>query len=147
LSWFLGPPKVKNGFYELPHLPESWVRIDPGTADSAFRFRDDGSTISANSVCGQYQDLTLEELSKTLMFGLAEPKFEEMEKIAVDGLPGLRRTISGKMSETAVTVSFSILRSPQCVYDLLLVARSEAFSAHLPTYTNLVAGFREMREP
>jgi hypothetical protein len=124
-------------------LPKVWDKTDPGLADIAFRNRDDHSTISLNSVCDQYQDLTVEELSKTLMLGLEDSEVISTEEIIVNSLRGLTTSIAGEADGVSVVVSISILRSPRCVYDFMLVARRVAFEQHRPTFINLVQSFRE----
>lgn len=143
----LGPANVKSDAYDLPALPESWTKTDPGTADVAFRYAGDRSTISLNSVCNQYQDLSLVELTKSLMLGLDDTKLINQEKLMINGLPGLSTTTSGKMGAVGITVSLTVLRSTNCVYDFMLVTRDEAFAIHQQTYIKMVQGFRERGHP
>ena len=143
VSLLFGPPNVKSGQYALITLPKPWTKIDPGTADTAYQNQSDRATISLNSVCHQYQDQSLDELAAGLQLGLTDFHVHNVEKHAVDGLPALRTTLSGRVDDAEVTVSYTVLRSADCVYDFILVARPETFAQHQQTYIDLVQAFHE----
>ena len=113
----------------------------------AYQFAADHATISLNSVCGQYQDQTLDDLSKGVALGLAKPHTTAVQKLEIAGFPALRTTTEGLAGAIPVTVLLTVLRSDRCVYDFLLVARKEQFVQHVPAYASTVAGFRENPTP
>jgi len=142
----LGPSRVKSDEYVWAKPPSSWDRIDPGTADVVFQQKEDRATISLNTVCDQYQDQTLVELSKSLMLGLDDSEVKAVENVEAGGLPGLRTTIAGKMAAEPIVVSMTVLRSTRCVYDFMLVARPEAFTRHRQAYVDLIQALQVRRD-
>lgn len=147
LSLLFEGPSVKSQGYVLEPPPLPWHKIDAGTADLAFQRSDDRSTISLNSVCGQYQDQTLEDLTKSVGLGLTDSRVATVEKLDMDGSPALKTTVEGNLQSASVTVSLIVLRSTQCVYDFMLVARRESFLRHERAVADLVSGFREGTKP
>lgn len=147
LSMLLAPPKVKSDGYEFAALPAPWRKIDAGTSDLAFQHPADHSMISVNSVCGQYQDQTLDDLTKGMKLGLAATRVSAVDKLTVNGFPAQRTTMEGTMSAVPVTISLTVLRSERCVYDFMLVARNAQFAAHRQSYEDAVDGFSEEPRP
>jgi hypothetical protein len=147
LAMLFDAPKVKSEGYIFASPPPPWRKIDAGTSDLAYQQPVDHSTISLNSVCGQYQDQTLEDLTKSVSLGLTDSRVVSVEKLDVEGFPALRTNVEGKLQSVPVTVSLTVLRSNQCVYDFMLVARSTAFPSHQPTYAELVLNFKEGPRP
>lgn len=147
VSLLFGPPKVKSDEYVLEAPPAPWGKIDPGTSDMAFQHPADRGTISVNSVCDQYQDLSLDELTASLMLGLDDAKVQAVDKLEIDGYPALRTTVSGLSGNSEVTVCYTVLRSPRCVYDFILVARTPAFAGNQRSYVDFVQRFHERRKP
>ena len=143
VSMIFGPPETKSHEYKLITLPKSWQKIDPGNSDFAYQYPIDRSTISLNSVCGQYQELSLTELTNSLMLGLTDSHIDKTENLEIDGFPALRTTVSGKSSQEEVTVSYTAIRSQKCVYDFILVAKSTVFMEHRAVYENAVRDFHE----
>lgn len=145
VSMLMGPSDNKSDRYELIPPPAPWVKTDPGNADIAFKHRDDQATMSLNSVCDQYQELSLDELTKSLMLGLDQPHDEKVEKLQIDGFPAQKTTLSGKAEDTDVTISYTVMRSDYCVYDFMLVARSAVFARHQQAYNDLLQRFHERK--
>jgi hypothetical protein len=148
----VGPRDAKSDAYAVTPPEAPWAKVDPGLADVAFRYPEDRTTISLNSVCDQYQDQTLEELTKSLMLGLDGATVEDTEKRLVDGIPALTTTTKGRVTAkpgeppTPVTVRITVLKSRRCVYDIMMVGRDAAAERHRRTYAALLGGFHERPE-
>src|SRR4051812_48130445 len=70
LSMLFKPADTKARHYDRESPPAPWQATASGISDEAFQFPADKSMLSVNSVCGQYQDLSLEELSKNALSGI-----------------------------------------------------------------------------
>lgn len=120
-----------------------WAPVDSGTADVAFRNSGDSSTLSVNSVCDQYQSLSLEELSKTLTSGFDSLQEHSSGPAVVGGFPALSKVISAKLDGHPFKMAFAILRSKRCVYDISLIAKPENFEARMGDFNAFLVSFHE----
>jgi hypothetical protein len=147
LSMLFDVPKVKSKGYQLSVPPAPWRKIDAGTSDLAYQHPADHSMISVNSVCGQYQDQTLDDLTKGVALGLAQTRVTAVDKLEEGGFPAQRTTVEGRMGAVPMTVSLTVVRSDRCVYDFMLVARSAQFAQHVRAFEDAVDGFSEEPSP
>lgn len=139
--------RVKSKVYSFAPPAAPWRPVDAGTADIAFQNPADRATISLNSVCGQYQELSLPELLKGVPLGLDSGTERSRETIEVAGLPALRASTQGMLGGKAVSVTLTVLRGRSCVFDFLLASRSATHAAHMDAYAAFLAGFRARETP
>ena len=147
VSMLFGSPKAKSQAYTFAPPPAPWHKIDAGSADVAYQYPGDRSLISLNSVCNQYQDQSLEDLTKEVSLGISDQRKVATASLQIAGFPALRTTTTGTLESVPVSVHLTIVRSTHCVYDFLLVARQTAIDAHRETYDRLVQEFREGSSP
>ena len=147
VSMLFGGPPVKSAAYDFPALPSPWRRVDAGTADVAYRHAGDQASISVNSVCGQYQDQELEDLTQSLRLGLDKPRVVGVERLKEDGFPALMTTMDGFVAAAPVTIATIVVRTDRCVYDFIYAARAAHFAAHRQAFVDAAARFQEARSP
>ena len=135
---------AKSDDYEVARPSAPWQVADPGGSDIAYRSAADNSTLSVNSVCGQYQDLSLEELRENALSGVGVSKIESERARVVGGLPALTSEAEGVLDGNRFRLSITVLRGRQCVYDILYVAPAEAYAAHEAFYETFLGSFREV---
>ena len=120
------------------------------TGDVAFEHLKSGAIISLNSVCHEYHNTSLEELSKYLLLGLNTHGAVTTRDIEVDGAKALEssvdaavneRHLSGETQEYPVRVRAVVLRKSGCTFDLLYIARPNVFNELLPNFDRFLRGF------
>jgi hypothetical protein len=142
-------------FLRLDRDSGGWRALAPAQDDSgdvAFEDSKTGNIISLNSVCREYRDASLEELSHYLLLGLNTTGPVESRDTEVDGSKALESTVNATMSRphsakieraslTPVVVRAVVLRKSGCTYDLMYIARPEAFEAQLGDFERFLKGF------
>lgn len=136
-----GSQKSKIYRFQPPASP--WKSIEPGIDDVAFQNSENGAMITINSVCGQYQDLSLEELTKNVISGVQEPIETDHKELNVSGLPALETSVNGKADGEPVTAIFTVIRSSTCVYDVIFASRPEHSQPGAQDYRLLIGSFTE----
>lgn len=124
-------------------LSEPWKPTDSGISDVAYRNSINNSTIALNSVCDQYQKLSLEELSKTLIAGMENVSELSSEPLTVDGFPALLKIVTAQLDGQPFKMAVVVLRSPQCVYDITFVSKPAFFGASYPDFQKFISSFHE----
>lgn len=124
------------------------------TGDVAFEHQASGTIISLNSVCTEYREASLGDLSRYLLLGLNTRGPVVSEDIEVDGTKALSSTVEAYMSERSpsgsttgrpteipVKVRAVVLRKTGCTYDLMFVARPRYFDELAPTFERFLKEF------
>ena len=137
---------------------QEWQRLqteDPDRplseeGDMAFEHKKTGTIVSVNSVCGQTRETSLEELSKYLLLGLNTRGPIETRELEVDSVKALESTVEAAMlsrrpgsqaRQHPVRLKAVVLRKAACTYDLMYIARPDAFRKHLPVFETFLKGF------
>ncbi|MBI3544271.1 MAG: hypothetical protein HY075_13455 [Deltaproteobacteria bacterium] len=148
-EWHLLSPSSSGG---QPQSSSSSPSPDD-TGDLAFEHRGSGSIVSVNSVCREYRDASLEDLSKYLLLGLNTRGPVVTQDIELDGAKALESTVDAAMNqrqpssgerkfeETPVRVRAVVLRKRSCTFDLMFVARPDVFDELLPIFNRFLKGF------
>ena len=143
LSSIFGEQDSKSEHYLVPEPGTGWSRTDPAEADVAYRNADDQAVLSLSSLCGADRYRALEELTADLLAQLPERTITEASApITVDGHIGLVTEAQGAIDGHPLTVRIAVVRTPRCVYDLLLAGGSLTASSR-EGFDQILQGFRE----
>ena len=142
-------------FLDISKVDQEWKRInaitvDPGREDTdasdlAFQSKKTASIISVNSACriqGQSAQQDLKELTRELLFGIADVTDRQEREIEIDRQKGLETTIQGRLNGEAVKLRAIVIRKSQCAYDLTYVSRPEHFAAQESVFSRFIEAFR-----
>lgn len=129
-----GASNHKSTHHQFFEPLSPWHKIDAGTADVVFQQPEDHSTISLNSVCDQYEDLTLEELTRNLLQGISERKIVSSKKLTIQDNPAVQTVIAGVLDKDSFQGVFTVIRGKRCIYDVILIAKPAVFAKHLDVY-------------
>jgi len=146
ISFGAKPSDAKSNAYVVAKPTAPWEPTDPGTMDLAYRMPGDGSTLSLNSVCEQYQKNSLEELRTSSLAGIGIEKRITERSLTVGGYPALESVVVGRLDGALFKLAHTVFRTPTCVYDISFVSRPETFETHEAFYASFLASFKE-REP
>lgn len=134
---------------QAPDTKEHAVPQEMG--DVAYESKKTGSIISLNSVCQEYRDATLEELTRYLLLGINTHGPVKSQDIRVDDTKALESTVNANMAvknnagattETIpVRVRAVVLSKGGCTYDFMLIARPNDFPKMTPTFERFLKGF------
>ena len=135
-----------NIAFELSSLPSSWRQIE--VTDTAVAFRDDSrnATIAVNGRCGKdADDVPLRSLTQHLFIHFTERAIIEQQTIELDAREALVTDASAKLDGVKKHFRVVVLKKDGCVYDLMLIARSQPSSAQLEEFDGFVRGFSALR--
>ncbi|MEW6058044.1 MAG: hypothetical protein AB1540_15665 [Bdellovibrionota bacterium] len=121
------------------------------TGDVAFEHKHTGSIISINSVCREYRDASLEDLSRHLLMGIDTRGPAETREIDIDGAKALESTVDAGMNQqrepskqgkaSPVKIRAVVLQKSGCTYDFMYVAKPEHFEAQASDFDRFLKGF------
>lgn len=144
LSFFAGPKSDKSTSYVVtPPNVLLWNDIDPRSSDRVFKNVQDGATLSVTSVCNEYQDQSLEQLSKIQLTGIGETSAIETFETRVAGHPALMTQLTGKSDGKVYKLTLTVVRTQHCVFDLTLVSPLQGFNQNKVDYDALVHSFKD----
>ena len=139
-----GSQKSKIYQYNPPRAP--WHTIESRVDDVAFQNADTKDVITIYSVCGQYQDQSLEELTKNVIVGIEERKSTEQKEFTIDSMSAMETKLIGKTDGQPIAAIFTVIRSATCVYDIIYASKPEQFEKGAEDYHALIASFKEDRK-
>lgn len=143
LSSFFGEKDGKSELYLVPSPGVGWAAVDPAEADVAYRNSVDRSILSISSLCGEDRFRPLEELTEDLLKQLPErTTVVAGAPLSADGHAGLVTEARGVIDGKGLTVRVAVLRTPRCVYDVLLAGPALDPSSRA-AFDRALQGFRE----
>lgn len=143
LTALFGSQDAKSRSYKLPQPGEAWEAVDPLEADSAYRHREEGSILTVNSICGDERLRELDLLAADVMRQLPEATLvAPLQSFTIRGLPATRGEMSGLIDGHPLEVNFAVIRSPLCVYDIIL-ANSELTDVSRQAFEKTLSEFEE----
>lgn len=125
--------------------------ISQETGDVAFEHKKTGSIISLNSVCKEYREASLDELTRYLLMGLNTTGPVETRELKIDGVKALESTVNANMvargsrrpsQSTHVRVRAAVMSKDGCTYDFMMIAQPSTFNEIAPTFERFLKGFR-----
>jgi hypothetical protein len=130
------------------------------SGDIAFEHRESGAIISLNSVCREYRNASLEDLTENLLMGLNTTGEIQTKEIELDGTKALEAHVEASMSGRSpgnqkpskkkgkptedhepVRVRTVVMQKHGCTYDLMYVATPSAFEKLTPVFERFLKGF------
>lgn len=131
----------KDSGYEVASLPKPWQASDPGGADLLFVNKEAGASIALNSVCRQYQSLSLETLMQDLKKRLGDTEDIASSSFILSGYPALQNAMHAKIDDQDLLVILTVARSRDCVYDFTLASSRESSEAMRLHYDQFLKSF------
>ena len=128
--------------FRIGSAPSGWRRID--VSDAALAWRDDAhdASVLVNGRCGSKDDDTpLSALTNHLIMGTTEREFVREDTIPFDGREARHSVLKAKLDGVAMTFDIFVEKKNGCVYDLVYVARPDAFDGGAPEFERFVSGF------
>lgn len=148
-NWSILTPNVVEDHDTSPRGKQTSLAIDDG-GDIAFEHKLSGSIISLNTVCREYREASLEDLTNNLLLGInvrSEPKKRELLVDKTNALETIVDAImsgrgpSGDNVERPVKVSTVVMRKSGCTYDFMLIASPSAFASTYSDFERFLKGF------
>ena len=140
----LGPAREgpKATGYVLARLPERWIKLEASDAEGTFESKDTRAIISFNSVCGRYQDSSLEALSQQLLGTYSDPEIVSQNPKQIDGREALITRVVGKLDGVEVESQFVVLRKNNCLFDFTLLRTNRFVAQDLQDFDRWIENFR-----
>ena len=143
----LGLTGSKGSSYQVPSPGLEWDTIDPGEANFAYRNRVDQAILNVSSVCGEERFRPLEELSEDVLQQLPERTTVQVANTTlIGGHPCLITEVLGLVDGHGLTVRLAIVRTPSCLFDIMLVGKHLDASSR-KAFDAALSGFRERLVP
>ncbi|RYZ52519.1 MAG: hypothetical protein EOP07_19465 [Proteobacteria bacterium] len=143
LSTILGTKENKSKDYHMPAPGRGWDTIDPAEADAAYRNEKDNAILNISSTCGEERFRSLEELTKVVLRQLPDNTVSAPSRpMTIGGHPGLVTDAKGTVDGEDLDVRVAVVRSPKCIYDIILAGRKLDSSSQL-AFDTALAGFSE----
>ena len=143
-------PKIERGVFRVPEqfrvtVPSvQWEAVPNGRADLELSHRAGDAGLLANAECGgRHARADLPALTRRLFVGLRDREVLENGTTEVAGLPATHTVVEARVAgdERRVRVEAFIIKGEGCVYDLVYVARADAFAERRPDFERFVASF------
>lgn len=142
VSYRDGLVSMKKGSYRVGALPDTWRQTAFHFKSLTFRHAEHASTVATNAFCGKnYEDASLEVLSRHLYMGIDRVKVESTHERMLDGRRALFTIWMGEVDGVPVKLETVSLQKNNCLFDFYYVASPETFSSDQDDFTHFVEGF------
>ncbi|WP_223639881.1 hypothetical protein [Corallococcus sp. EGB] len=140
----LQKPDVKYSVGPLSN--EVWERRGFSDNDLAFVERGEtGRVIAVNSTCRDYDDPSLQVLTKHLLMGFTERQDLGQRTFPLDGREALRSRYIAKLDGVPVSLELVVLKKDNCVFDFSYVAPVGTADARMADFESVFQGFHGER--
>ena len=141
-------PKNHEYIYTTPVAPwrsvpvgEDSGSVDALKADTAFENPESGAIISLNSICRKYFNVSLDELSRNLVLGIADKKIISERQIKIDGVPAKDTLLLGVVKGTKVKIRTVVAKKNYCTFDFIFVATPETYPKSVRDFESFMTSF------
>lgn len=142
VSYRQGLVSMKKGSYRVGDLPTTWQQTAFNFKSLTFRHSEHASTIATNAFCGKnYEDASLEVLSRHLYMGIEHVKVESTREQMIDDRRALSTIWTGTVDGVSVKLETVSIQKNNCLFDFYYVASPETFSADQADFAHFVEGF------
>lgn len=114
-------------------------------SDVAYQSKKSASIISLNSACrasNVSSEISLQEFTRELLLGISDVTQRTERSFSLQETPALETTLQGNLNGERVMLRTVVLRSGECVYDLMYVSRPEQFAAQESDFSRFVNSLR-----
>ena len=100
--------------------PKGWRKIQKKESDSAFKLSS-GSIATVTSSCKTSTEADLPILTRQLLIGTRNIKFESQKKVAVGNSEGLHSKVDATIGKAPFQLEVFVIRKKGCVFDFSLI--------------------------
>lgn len=113
--------------YRVGTLGGGWHALAVGAHnDLAYEHRSSRSIVQVNATCDPGSDVPLVALTNHLLVGFTERDVRQQELVPLDRREALRTEVIARLDGVARHILFYVMKKDDCVYDLTLIAPSDA---------------------
>lgn len=153
LAWALGGcasgPRYEGQVYSGDGVafrtgpaPAGWSRVKAAGTQLAFRDEANRATVLVNGRCGRdADDVPLAALTGHLFLRFTERVTDEEKLIDFDGREALRTVMTAKLDGVPRRFEALVMKKDGCVYDLVLIAAPDDFTAAQAGFAPFASGF------
>jgi len=132
-----------EGRYTTDHPGRLWAAVDPGGADKAWWHTENGAAVYTDSNCEQaFVDNPLERLAQAQAAAIDEAEMVESREHRLAERAALTVVYKGQLDGVPVSVTTTVLKKNQCIYDFVLVAPVDRVEEVLGAYETVVTSFK-----
>lgn len=118
-----------------------WREVRLPTANAAWFHQELRASILVNSHCDGVADATLESLTGDLLMGMAEPVVVSQERKPWSRREAMETVATARLDGVPRKLSLFVLKKDGCVYDIVLDAAPDTWSAAQPGFERVRDGF------
>ena len=120
--------------YSLEPPGEGWRPLEMEQANLAWTNPHIGAAILVNSHCKGVEDAPLDVLTRHLLMGMTDVEILSERVLELSRREALETTVEAKLDGRTRRMRVLVLKKAGCVYDVVLDASPEGFSAAVPAY-------------
>jgi len=127
--------------YQLGNLSSKWrvVALNSG-ADKVYLNTQSKALLSVNSLCGRYEDSSLEALTKELLTPMKQHIVLSQSDLTISGRRALHTVTKGNLDGVPVESEIVVIRKNRCLFDFNIYAKKIAV-AERSEFLNFVKSF------
>lgn len=127
--------------YRFGEPGPDWRRVSLGDVNVAWVRDSSGHTLSASSMCQDYQDVPLTALRRQQLVGFTQTERVEEHEEMVDGRGALFSRWRARLDGVPVELGLWTLKKDGCVYDFVYSSPPGGYDAQAEALGRLVQGF------
>ena len=144
--WVFGGGSTRSrleGRYSTDHPGKAWNSVEAGGADRAWWHKVTGATLYTDSNCeAAYTDSSLSRLARAQSAAIDGAVLREAKEHSLSDRAAYTAIFDGRVDGVAVSVTPTVMKKGNCIYDFVLVAPVTNSEEVSRDYEALVASFR-----
>lgn len=128
--------------YFFPAPQSSWTKLNPAEGVEILYQDKKGALLSVSSICGRYEETSLETLARSALTPIAAFKDKNTATFQLDGREAFQIYGEGKVDGVAVQIDFVAWRKDDCLFDFSVQASPTLHTQSRADFLNMLKKFR-----
>ena len=136
------PPLIDN-LYTVPDPVQNWNRVNPGSADRAWRHTQNHAVIYVDVNCeSKFRDRSLSDSMLSLFWGIKVGDIIEQSHFTISNRAALYRVVNGEIDGVQARLGGIVVSKNACLYDFILISEPSHYPANAVDFIQLAQGLR-----
>jgi hypothetical protein len=119
------------------NAPSDWRVLEKNNQDSAYALPS-GSIATISSSCDRYEDVSLEVLTRHLLFDLKSINVKKKERIRIKEHEGLFTSLTAKIEKAKVDMDVFVIVINKCIFDFTLTNNKNLTESDSKEFLNFI---------
>ena len=134
-------PTLIDNLYSLPDPVSDWSRVEPGSADRAWRHNQNHAVMYVDVNCeSKFRDRSLDDSMLSLFWGIKVGEILHRERMEIARRAALYQVVGAEIDGVYAKLGGVVVSKNACLYDFLLISQPGDYDSNALAFLELAKG-------